>query len=70
MGPINQLLDACSLPEKAPLVEFAKIKNPSASKCQRMYGTQEYYLEVARANQLGNFQKLVPGQKTHFSTIS
>ena len=32
MESITQLLDACSLPEKTQLVEFAKIKNPPSSK--------------------------------------
>ena len=32
MESINQLLEACSLPEKMQLVEFAKIKNPPTSK--------------------------------------
>lgn len=32
MESLNQLLDACSLPEKTQLVEFAKIKNPPSSK--------------------------------------
>lgn len=38
--------------------------------CQRIYGTQEYYLEVARANQLGNFRKLIPGQKLIFPPLA
>ncbi|WP_425636475.1 hypothetical protein ACPUEN_13755 [Algoriphagus yeomjeoni] len=32
MESINQLLEACSLPEKTQLLEFAKIKNPPGSK--------------------------------------
>ncbi len=32
MESITQLLEACSLPEKTLLVEFAKIKNPPSSK--------------------------------------
>lgn len=38
--------------------------------CQRIYGTQEYYLEVARANQLGNFRKLILGQKLIFPPLA
>nr|WP_091696646.1 hypothetical protein [Algoriphagus locisalis] len=36
MESIHQLLDACSLPEKTQLVEFAKIKNPPSSKKLRL----------------------------------
>lgn len=38
--------------------------------CQRIYGTPDYYLEVARANQLNNFRKLTPGQKLIFPPIA
>jgi len=34
------------------------------------YDTSDYYLQVARANKLKNFRKLVPGTTIHFPPIS
>jgi len=35
----------------------------------RIYGDSKYYLEVAKANKLVNFRKLVPGQQIFFPPI-
>ena len=35
----------------------------------RIYGNSKYYLEVAKANKLVNFRKLVPGQQIFFPPI-
>jgi LysM repeat protein len=35
----------------------------------RIYGDSKYYLEVARANQISNFRKLIVGQKIFFPPI-
>lgn len=38
--------------------------------CQRVYGSPEYYLEVARVNKLKNFRKLEIGQELFFPPIA
>ena len=35
----------------------------------RIYGNSKYYLEVAKANKLVNFRKLIPGQQIFFPPI-
>lgn len=35
----------------------------------RIYGDSKYYLEVAKANGLANFRKLIPGQKIYFPPV-
>ncbi|MFC5044854.1 LysM peptidoglycan-binding domain-containing protein [Aquimarina hainanensis] len=35
----------------------------------QIYGDSRYYLEVARANQLHHFRKLIPGQEIYFPPI-
>jgi hypothetical protein len=36
--------------------------------CKEIYGTESYYIQVARANKLDNFRSLQPGQELFFST--
>lgn len=36
---------------------------------QEIYGSTEYYLEVARINQLDNFRELVPGTQLYFPPV-
>ncbi|SEG25371.1 CIS tube protein [Algoriphagus boritolerans] len=38
--------------------------------CLRIYGTSEYYLEVARANKLTNFRNLSIGQEVFFPPLA
>ncbi len=38
--------------------------------CKRIYGDPKYYLEVAKANGLGNFRQLKPGMEIRFPPIS
>jgi hypothetical protein len=38
--------------------------------CHRIYGDSRYYLQVAAANNLGNFRKLTPGMQLVFPPIS
>ena len=38
--------------------------------CKRIYGDPKYYLQVARANQLGNFRHLKPGMELVFPPIA
>lgn len=37
--------------------------------CHRIYGTPEYYLQVAEVNNLGNFRNLVPGMDIVFPPV-
>jgi Contractile injection system tube protein/LysM domain len=37
--------------------------------CQQIYGSADYYLEVARANQIDHFRRLIPGQKLIFPPL-
>lgn len=37
--------------------------------CYRIYGTPEYYLQVAEVNNLGNFRNLVPGMDIVFPPV-
>ncbi|WP_051260815.1 CIS tube protein [Algoriphagus marincola] len=37
--------------------------------CQRIYGTPDYYLEIARINQLKNFRKLEIGEELSFPPV-
>ena len=38
--------------------------------CHRIYGDSRYYLQVAAANNLGNFRRLTPGMQLVFPPIS
>jgi len=37
--------------------------------CESIYGTPDYYLEVAKANKLTNFRALYPGQELFFPPV-
>lgn len=37
--------------------------------CQSIYGTPDYYLQVAKANKLTNFRNLKPGQELFFPPV-
>lgn len=38
--------------------------------CQKIYGSPNYYIEVAKVNKLKNFRNLQPGQKIYFPPIA
>ncbi|GGH06751.1 CIS tube protein [Mucilaginibacter phyllosphaerae] len=37
--------------------------------CKEIYGSETYYLQVARANKLNNFRDLTPGQELYFPPV-
>lgn len=38
--------------------------------CEAVYGTPDYYLQVAKANKLGDFRNIVPGQEIFFPPLN
>ena len=38
--------------------------------CEAIYGAPDYYLQVAKANKLGNFRNIVPGQELYFPPLN
>ena len=70
---------------EVPLIKIAKKKNQSPdvthlriikegdtlpNLCQEIYGSQSYYLKVAKVNGLVNYRKLVPGAELFFPPLS
>lgn len=37
--------------------------------CKQIYGSEQYYIHVARINKLGNFRNLQPGDKIYFPPL-
>ncbi|MEG3437615.1 hypothetical protein V0288_10840 [Pannus brasiliensis CCIBt3594] len=50
-------------------VHLVKAGETLPGLCYEIYGDPDYYLDVARANRLDNFQKLAPGSKIFFPPL-
>lgn len=50
-------------------VRLVKAGDDLPAMCYRIYGKPGYYLEIARANRLDNFRKLVPGTRIFFPPL-
>ena len=46
-----------------------KVGDTLPNLCYQIYGDPNYYLEVARANQIDNFRNLTPGTKIFFPPL-
>lgn len=78
MESINQLLDACSLPEKMQLMEFAKVKNPAGSKklsLMKLYVSQpglsdsEYSYKIYKKPEAAAYFQLKKRVKDEFEEL-
>lgn len=50
-------------------LRLVKAGDTLPSMCYEIYGDPNYYLEVARANQITNFRNLTPGRKVFFPPL-
>ncbi|MBK7029900.1 MAG: hypothetical protein IPH45_12105 [Bacteroidales bacterium] len=50
-------------------IRMVKAGSSLPAMCYEIYGDPSYYLEVARANRLDNFRRLVPGSKIFFPPL-
>jgi hypothetical protein len=57
--------------QSADLTHLRKVKAGGTLPlmCQEIYGDPKYYLSVAKANNLGNFRRLIPGTSVIFPPI-
>jgi hypothetical protein len=50
-------------------VRLVKAGDTLPGLCDRFYGDPNYYLEVAKANRIDNFRRLIPGSKIFFPPL-
>jgi nucleoid-associated protein YgaU len=62
------ILKTLNSPDMSHMIEVKQGDN-LPNMCERIYGDQGYYLQVAEANEIVDFRNLVPGQKILFPRI-
>lgn len=68
----NEILAAIKANKKSPDLTHLRMVvegDTLPALSNKVYGDSKYYLEVAKANKLTNFRKLIPGQQLSFPPI-